>query len=312
MTKEMQELALILAQCADMARAAWTAQTLKASQNLDTRPSETMDFFSNLDEELDTRLMEALQSRLGVKHFLTEEGAKIPERNSIGGRRAIIDSLDGSSNFITYRPDFGISVSLEQDGFPLIGGIVTPVRGELVIAGSGHGAYLFSCYGQELRAVERMIISDIARSVNTATFALKNVRKRKSPLETSRIYVHTGKRRNFELSPSSPWNTIYAKLANPACSFSCTVALLEVAMGKLDGAAIAFQNYWDFAAGRLIITEAGGHFAAFDRDFQHQLGDKEFTLAHAGKNRTGDEWLCHIFAASSQKLLEEMKNHFIS
>lgn len=309
-TDRMVALARIVAECGVIAREAWVNRTLKVGQNLDTRHSETMDFFTTMDAELDNRLMAGLKKSLGINRFLTEEGSKIPERNSIGGLRAVIDSLDGSSNFATYRPDFGISIAIEQDGVPNLACIMTPARGELVIAEANQGTWLLPCYAKSLKKIQASLLDPKKiRKISTDTFALPNAKNR-PPIERSRVYIHTGKRRNFELAPSDRLNTIYAKLANPGCSFSCSVALIEVALGKLDAAVIAYQNHWDYAAGKLLLQEAGGCFAAYDRNWSSLLSDDSLAGANATKDTTGDEWLANIIASGTPELFQNLFDHF--
>lgn len=312
----MKKLALLLVECGFVAQRAWLKRNFTTRQSENTRQEETMDFFTNLDAELDERLIEGIATRFGIERFLTEEGARIPERNFSGrdvqpARRAVIDSLDGTSNFATGRPDFGISVAIEGGGVPTLAGIITPVRGELLVAGAGEGTFLFSLFGKtERESVEMMRHGEAQRISPENNFALKNKKCGRSSLETSRVYVHTGKRRNFELSPQDPWNTIYAKLANPGCTFCCTVALVEVALGKLDGAVIGFQNHWDYAAGKLLVQEAGGYFQNWDREWTHTLSRHELSEAHATKDEHGDEWLSHVVAAGSEELFSALLKHF--
>lgn len=311
LTAKMKELALLLMECGFIAKKAWMEQNLVVGQTENTRPEETMDFFTTLDAELDDRLIEGLETRLGITRFLTEEGAANPERNCTRGERAVIDSLDGSSNFATYRPDFGISVAIEKGGVVVTAGIITPIRGELLVASFGEGTFFFSLYGKTETEAAALIAHNVEVRVTTQSFALPNKKKRESILETSRVYVHTGKRRNFELPPRCPWNTIYAKLANPGCTFCCSVALVEVALGKLDGAVIGFQNHWDYAAGGLLIEEAGGYFTNWHREWTHELSWQEYARAHAEKNENGDEWLSHVVAAGSKDLFDALCGHFV-
>jgi len=310
-TEEMKELSILLIDCGFIAKKAWIERTLIVGQPSNTRPEETMDFFTTLDAELDERLIEGIRARLDVTRFMTEEGAQLPERNQEGDVRAVIDSLDGSSNFATYRPDFGISVAIEKNGIPMVAGIITPIRGELLIASAKEGTYLFLFYGKTQSETIKAIEQNESIKITPQSFALSNKKKRLSPLETSRIYVHTGKRRNFELSAQDPWNTIYAKLANPGCTFCCSVALVEVALGKLDGAVIGFQNHWDYAAGRLLIQEAGGYFEVWDCKWTHILSDEELAFANATKDEKGDEWLAHVIAAGREELLTVLREHFV-
>lgn len=310
-TEKMRELALLLVECGFIAKKAWVGRNLIIGQTENTRPEETMDFFTTLDAELDDRLIEGLKTRFGITRFLTEEGAANPGRNCTRGERAVIDSLDGSSNFATYRPDFGISVAIEKGGLVVTSGIITPIRGELLVASFNEGTFFFSLYGKTEKEAAALIAHEAGIRITTQSFALPNKKKRASIFETSRVYVHTGKRRNFELSPRDPWNTVYAKLANPGCTFCCSVALVEVALGKLDGAIIGFQNHWDYAAGGLLIREAGGYFTNWHREWTHDLSRHELALAHAEKYENGDEWLSHVVAAGNKELFDALRGHFV-
>lgn len=188
----------------------------------------------------------------------------------------------------------------------LLAGIITPVRGELLLAERGRGTFFLSFYGKGESGIH---LRKSLIQVNTSHFSLPQRKITDDPLKSSRVYIHTGRRRNFELHPSDGWNTIYSKVANPVCYLSCAVALLEVALGKLEGAVIGFQNYWDFAAGRLIIAEAWGSFEAWDLDWRHKLSNAEMSLAYADKQ--GEEWQSHIIAAGSEELLAAIQEHFV-
>lgn len=107
------KLGRLLVECGYVAQKAWVNRSAIATQARG-RAAETMDFFTDLDARLDELLISRIQAELGVSRFLTEEGKEKPERNSVGGLRAVIDPLDGSSNFASYRPDFGISVAIKE------------------------------------------------------------------------------------------------------------------------------------------------------------------------------------------------------
>ena len=310
LTMEMQALSLILARAGTKARRAWLDRSFSVGQTQETRGAETMDFFSSVDQPLDGEVMDELDHIRHGHRFLTEEGAKIPARNCIGGKRWVQDIIDGSSNFMTGEVDWSLSTALEQDGVPQLAAIYCPARGELVVSAEGQRTYYLNCHGRLLADIEGMIHDQTFVQASVNMFALPQTKKRENPLELARIYWHTGKRRNFELARDDPWNTFPAKLANPGCTFCCTAALVKVALGKLDGAAVAFQNHWDYAAGQLLIREAGGYFVAISRDYKRVLTAADFAEASATKTPDGDEWLCYIFAARTWEVLNAMVHHF--
>jgi fructose-1,6-bisphosphatase/inositol monophosphatase family enzyme len=315
-----QQLADILVCAGYDLLAQWPGQTSRKSsgiQQISSRRDETMDFTLSADKEIDSKLIRLLTNpgRFNVQYFLTEEGKGNPERNAHGKgkRRAVIDAIDGTSNFATGRPDFGICVRIEADGVEICSGIFAPARGELLVTEQRGGTYFFPTYGLPKDAVLKIIWNTPQRfdRITTMNFSLPNQNKRASVLETSRIYIHTGKRRNYEFLPERTWNTIYAKCGNPLSYASCAVALLETALGKLDGAAIGFQNYWDFAAGMQLIENAGGCVEIWDIAWCKKLGAEDFAEAHASVNGKGEDlWLAHVLAARNEEVLCELKSHF--
>ncbi len=309
-TKGMQALARSIAPAGLKALTAWRTRKFTVSQTT-SREGESMDFASGVDQPLDGEVMRLMSEEFGIKRFLTEEGKDFPERNSVGGNRAIQDIIDGSSNFITGEPDWSLSVAVEDDGVVFLGGIFCPARGEFLVAERGQGTYFLNTYGLTLAQVLNNINRGRLKSITVQEFALPQKRLDLPPLERVRLYSHTGRLRNYELNPQDPWNTLPSKLANPGCTFCCTAALVKVALGKLDGAAIGYQNRWDFAAGGLLITEAGGHFMVVDRDDPRRvLTPHDLSQAYAGNNASGREWQCHVFAAGAKDVHDAVAAHF--
>lgn len=309
LTEEMRKLAEILADTGTTALEAWRSGVVAVTQATNTRPGETMDFTNKEEDRWDRDGVENVRKMLKVERFLTEEGAKDQSRNAVAGWRAVMDWIDGSSNFATRQPDWSLSTAIEKNGVVVLGGIYCPARGELVVAGAGDGMYFLNTYGRTFYDIRYALQREMSPAT-VGRFALPQSKKRANPLELVRCYWHTGKRRNFELPPDDLWNTFPARLANPGCTFCCTAAMVQVALGKLDAAAVAFQNYWDFAAGRLLVAEAGGCFTALSRDYSRELTAADFAVANATKTPDGDEWLCHIFAARNKEILAAVLDHF--
>ena len=58
------------------------------------------------------------------------------------GRHWIVDPLDGTVNFLHGIPQVSVAVSLYEDGRPLIGVVIDPLREEEFIASTGGGTRL--------------------------------------------------------------------------------------------------------------------------------------------------------------------------
>ena len=70
--------------------------------------------------------------------ILGEEGG---ERIGIGGRRWIVDPLDGTVNYLYGLAHWAVSIALEVDGHVVAGAVVAPVLGEVFAASAGGGAW---------------------------------------------------------------------------------------------------------------------------------------------------------------------------
>jgi fructose-1,6-bisphosphatase/inositol monophosphatase family enzyme len=303
MDATLQKIAEIVLDIGYFSLDKWMKHDFTVRQNTE-RKGETMDFDA-IDGEINIRMAQALRALGITDRFLTEEGKKNSTFNASGGLRWVCDELDGTSNFSAGEPDWGHSIALEDNGAIQYAAVFLPARGELLLA-NGTNAYFLNTYGKTAEEIKTAILTvPLFRLTNSQYLLPQTVET--APLKRIRCYIHPGRKRNFELSAHNPINRLYAEVANPACSFSCVSALAKVAIGKLDAAVIGFQNYWDFAASRLILQNVGAHFGAFAiaRNLDGpwpRTWLTSFDCANASvTNREGAEWQCHIIAAKDAK-----------
>lgn len=173
-----------------------------------------------------------------------------------------IDPIDGTSNFVRGLPYFAISVALLRDGKSVLGVVYDPVGDEMFAAEQGRGAFL---NGEKL--VARVAAESMAQAL--ANVDLKRLSLRLvEQLATRPPY---SSQRNFGAS---------------ALDWCYTAA------GRYDLYLHGGQKLWDYAAGTLILWEAGGHACCIESDDFAQ----------------GDIWQRSVIAARDAKLFEEWKN----
>ena len=134
------------------------------------------DLVTNVDRETEDFFRQAIQAKYPAHRIMGEERTegRFP---SLDGFVWIIDPIDGTMNFIRQGDNFGILVSLFQDGEGLLGYIYDVMRDKLCFAVKGQGAYL---NGLRLPQAEDKGIDDsllnigdpIARSNSPQTRAL--------------------------------------------------------------------------------------------------------------------------------------------
>lgn len=216
----------------DIARDEILPRHLKSARSRKTDGS----FFTEADLASQRRFAEALPrflpgAVLGEEMTAAEQATLWNE----GGRGLwCIDPIDGTTNFANGIPLFAVSIAYLIEHEPVIGVVYNPITDESFYAARGAGAYL---NGAELPL--RPGASRLCDAVAGVNF--------------KRISHHLGD----ELAVRPP----YYSQRNFGSS---ALEWCFVAAGRLDVYVHGGQMLWDYAAGRLILAEAGGVAEALD------------------------------------------------
>lgn len=148
----------------------------------------------------------------------------------------VIDPIDGTMNFASGLPLFGISIGLLQHGRPVVGCIWVPVGPTL-----GPGTYH-------------------ARVGSPTLFEDEPVRVSKAVDERGQIMaLPGGYLRAFRFTrPGKDVPRPARALPDPRTTGSCTAELVLIASGALRAGVFIKPSIWDVAAGVTIVREAGG------------------------------------------------------
>ena len=161
-----------------------------------------------------------------------EEQARVWHHGSPG--LWCIDPIDGTTNFANGIPFFAVSIAYIVEQEPRFGVVYNPVTDESFYAAKGAGAFL---NGTELPL--RQPASQLGDAV--------------AGIDFKRISNHLGD----ELAVRPP----YYSQRNFGSS---ALEWCFVAAGRLDVYLHGGQMLWDYAAGHLILSEAGGQASALD------------------------------------------------
>lgn len=219
------------------------------------------------DLAIQRRLRDELEKEWPDIAFLSEEMplAQQAELLSETGRPLwCLDPLDGTSNFAAGLPCFGISLALLTHGEPVMGIIYDPTRGECFRADKGAGAWLN----------ERRLDSPLPRASLSLTVGMVDFKR--LPAELARRLV------------SDP---PYASQRNFGSS---ALEWAWVAAGRGHVYLHGGQKLWDYAAGSLIVSEAGGYSCTLDNEpvFKPTLAPRS-VIAASGEDlfHSWREWL---------------------
>ena len=231
------------------------ALMLQARHILAETKTNHRDVVTDYDRRVQELLMERLSAAVPGARFFCEENDR---HDDLGAEHLfVIDPIDGTMNFVHHLNHSAISVGYTHFGKPLAGAVYNPYVDEMFTAVKDEGAWL---NGRPIH-VDPQPLSETLICFGTAPY-------------------------NPALSAES------FRLAERACRSGLDVRrqgaasldLCSVAAGRA-GAYFELQvSLWDYAAGALIVSEAGGQATRADGSPLPWTGEKTSILAASPEN----------------------------
>ncbi len=194
------------------------------------------DYVTNVDFAVQDFLKRELEIRFPDIPMIAEE--KENKDLSPDGRYWILDPIDGTTNLIHHYGLSAVSLALYEQGEITFGAVYNPFYEELFHAEKAEGAYL---NGQRIFTEEHVELKDAVISFGS------------SPYEKSRA------KKLFPL-----FYRIFMEAADFRRTGSAELDLCYVACGRQHAFLEQDLKPWDYAAGSLILTEAGGVIQRWD------------------------------------------------
>ena len=212
-------------------------------ENLQVSTKGPGDFVTSADKRTEKILIDELQKAHPEYGIIAEEAGIINKSNT--EKRWIIDPIDGTMNFLNGIPQFAISIAYEEKGEIICGVIFNPILNEMFVAEKGNGAYL-----------------------NNSRIRVSNKKKIKDAL-----LVTGGPKGNSKIKNKifSEYINVSNNVSNVRKFGSAALDMAYVACGRFDGYWQRELNYWDVAAGIIILKEAGGLINFFEDDENNPL-----------------------------------------
>ena len=212
-------------------------------ENLQVSSKGPGDFVSSADKRTEKTIIEELQKAHPEYGIITEETGIINKSNI--KNRWIIDPIDGTMNFLNGIPQFAISIAYEEDNEIICGVIFNPITNEMFCAEKGNGAFL-----------------------NNTRIRVSNKKKLKDALLVTGGPKGASKIKN---KIYSEYINVSNNVSNVRKFGSAALDMAYVACGRFDGYWQRELNYWDIAAGVIILREAGGFIDFFEDDISYPL-----------------------------------------
>ena len=264
-----EHLWLAAAKDAAATAAAFIADRAATRHELVWEEKTAVDFVSEVDIGAEQRIRDILLARIPDLRIVGEELG--PEGNTSDGLVAIVDPLDGTTNFLHGYPSYNVSICIARNGVPRAGVVHDVARGGVFWAVAGEGAYHNDA---------RIHVSKIDRPTRALIgtgFPFKNVAQSEEYLAqfARMIPLVSGMRR----------------------AGAAALDLCDVACGRFEGFWELTLAPWDMAAGSLIIREAGGRVTTLD--------GVDAPLSHGpvvASNGVMHNWLLQVLTAGTQQV----------
>ncbi|MFC1752985.1 inositol monophosphatase family protein [Thermoproteota archaeon] len=199
--------------------------------NFRTRTKTTsFDLLTIADVKAESVVVKAIKKHFPGHNFLCEEN-KYKKTDS--HYTWIIDPLDGTSNFASRLPIFCVSIALAKDKEVVVGVIYDAIHDELFYAQKGKGAFL-----------------------NKKRIRVTNTRSLKQSLLITGFYYDRGGEMERNLLNIKKF--FIARIRGLRRLGAAALDFCYVACGRASGFWEFQLSPWDFAAGVLLVREAGG------------------------------------------------------
>jgi len=199
------------------------------------KKSSSSDFRTIADLEAEKAILKILQANFPSVNIHSEESGFLSKESQY---TFIVDPLDGTSNFVSGIRYFSVSIGLFKEDKSIASVVINPMSNEVFFAESGKGAFL---NGDRIKVNE---VPDLEEANIGYDCDYGSYFDRYYLELAERIKKHKVKRFFIFMSPA--------------------LDLCRLALGQIEAFINNGNEVYDFAAGKLIVKEAGGLVTAFD------------------------------------------------
>ena len=193
------------------------------------------DYVTEVDFAVQKFIRENLEKLYPEIQFLGEE--KDNGEIDMDGLTWVLDPVDGTTNLIHDYRASAISLALLEHREPVLGIVYHPYLKEMFCAQKGKGSF---CNGEKIHVSDADTMHESLIAVGTSPYNKKLAK---------------------ELFPV--FQNIFVKCQDIRRSGSAAIDLAYVAAGRLEGFLEKELKIWDYAAGMLLVREAGGKVTDF-------------------------------------------------
>ena len=187
-------------------------------------------YVTAVDEAVQSFLQKKLEILYPNIQFMAEE--KDNHDIDMKGMVWVLDPVDGTTNLVHDYRNSAISLALVSDGETILGIVYNPYADEMYYAQKGKGSY---CNGKAIHVSNAKTMKESLISVGTSPYF-------KEEADTNfNMFMH-----------------VFQDCQDIRRCGCASLDMVHVACGRIDGYLENHLKLWDYAAGTLIVREAGG------------------------------------------------------
>jgi myo-inositol-1(or 4)-monophosphatase len=198
-----------------------------AAKTVDTKASN-LDLVTEVDRASEELIVARLLAARPDDGILGEEGASVQGSSGVDW---VIDPIDGTTSFVYGLPGFSVSIAARWHGETVAGYVHAPV------IGARYAATLDGSTTKDDRTATCSAITDLSTALIGTGFAPDHERRRRQ---------------------GQHFNELIPNIRDIRRMGSAALDLASVAAGQLDAYFEVGLSEWDWAAGDLLVREAGG------------------------------------------------------
>jgi myo-inositol-1(or 4)-monophosphatase len=190
--------------------------------------SSTTDMVTSIDKSVETFIVQKIRHLYPSHSIIAEEGSDFEGKSDIAW---VIDPIDGTTNFIYNFPAYSVSLAVTERETTVAGVVMNLAENSMYWASKDGGAF------KDNQTIEVRGPEQISRSLIGTGFGYSPIRR---------------------VSQANFLHSIIGEVRDIRRAGAASLDLCYLAEGRLDGYYEAGLKQWDYAAGSLIVTEAGG------------------------------------------------------
>lgn len=191
---------------------------------------------SNIDIMIEKKIIDLISEKYSDHNILSEEIGSIDKGSDYTW---IIDSLDGTMQYIHGHPNFSTSIALAYRNEIVFGSVYNPILNELFYAEKKMGAFLNG---------NRIMVSQTS--------------------ELDQAFIGSSAYGSYKIAKKGKaFLNLFYSIKNIRVYGSPALDLCYVACGRFDARITSSTEPWDHSAGCLIVEEAGGKVTEWDGNY---------------------------------------------